>query len=146
MVSPFASVAPHATYPFPRQTQKVLWVAQGSKSLKPRRSTPKHGDWENLADEFEQRQDYRERLAKVLTRSAEFQASLAESQLERWLALEEALLELSWWLHGAYFRAGFDLGQKTRRRASRGTRAAPQQAQAEFVLALTRLVRELGPR
>jgi hypothetical protein len=100
-----------------------------------------------LADEFEQREKYQELLDEVLTRSVAFQATLGKAQLERWLALEEAFLELGWWLHGEYFRAGFELGRYASRRASSphpGT--APQLAQAELVFALSRLLRGMEPR
>jgi hypothetical protein len=113
--------------------ERVLLVGQASRprySRRRRAARRSQKDWEALALEFEQNQDYQQLLARVLALSARFQASLSREQRQHWLELEEALLDHSWLLHGEYFRAGFELG----RRSARNRRAPAELAEADPIL------------
>jgi hypothetical protein len=105
---------------------------------------------------------YRRSLRQVLTLVDQFQQSLDAEQRERWLALEEELLEHVSRLNQAYFRAGVELG----RRRGRGPPRAPSSgesgalparhggaakrrerlAEADLIGALARLILQLAER
>lgn len=86
---------------------------------------------------IERTPEYRQSLQRVLELSQELEAALDSAQRERWLALEEALLDHGVRLHRAYFHAGVEQG----RRSVRGTPGALEQ---ELLLALARGITRLS--
>jgi hypothetical protein len=117
---------------------------------------------------IERSREYQHSLKQVLELVDQFQHALDSTQLQQWLALEEALLEHSASLNQQYFRAGVELGRrKHRRRAAALPRvgsgvasykAASYQAPSykagsgepfpngELIVALAQLISELAQR
>jgi len=81
-------------------------------------------------------------LQVVLDLGAELQRVLEPPQRERWLALEDALLEHSSRLYRAYFRAGVECGRERSayERAVAGSGRLPSPAQLELIAAFLRLI------
>jgi hypothetical protein len=83
-------------------------------------------------------------LQRVAELGEAFQRELDAPQRERWLALEDALLDHASLLHRAYFEAGVEYGQSSsRERAKTPARAEPD---ADAVAALARLIIKLVGR
>jgi hypothetical protein len=103
---------------------------------------------------------YRHSLKQVLALVEEFQSSLDVQQRERWLTLEEALLEHVSQLNQQYFYAGVEHGRRTgkprpadRSASSPTTRRSHPRAdsrgrlaEADLIVALAQLIRELAER
>jgi hypothetical protein len=100
---------------------------------------------------IERTSEYRDSLQVVLELCAELERVLAPTQRERWLALEDALLEHSSRLYRAYFRAGLEYGRQCpaydRSGAVRGAGSGgggslrvPSSVQLEFLAAFARLI------
>ena len=70
---------------------------------------------------LEQDRDYQRLLTRLSRLSERFQRSLMAEQRRTWLRLEDALLDHAWFLHGYYFKAGYELGKRAaQRRTSDG--------------------------
>ena len=89
----------------------------------PAKSSPSNAEQNglHLAD-LEQRQDYQRLLARLVRLGERFQRSLTAEQRQNWLALEDALLDHAWFLHGYYLKAGYELGKSAAQNASRAQR------------------------
>lgn len=120
-------------------------VAQPSRnrSAKGRAQRRRRLKWERLAGEFEKRQDYRRLLARVLALSDAFQQSLTPEQRRLWLELEEALLDHSWFLHGEYFNAGYQVGRASTRAGKSPDVLGERRSQAALVVVLAKLAQQL---
>jgi hypothetical protein len=81
-------------------------------------------------------------LHVVLELGAELQRVLEAPQRERWLALEDALLEHSSRLYRAYFRAGLECARERSAydRSGAGSGRLPSPAQLELIAAFLRLL------
>ena len=93
-----------------------------------------------VSTQIEGTDQYQSSLQRVLALGDEFQRGLDGPQRERWLALEDALLEHTERLNRAYFEAGVSIGQgsHSERRGSN--------ARLDAVLTLARLLIELARR
>jgi hypothetical protein len=103
---------------------------------------------------IERTREYQLSLSHVLELGQRFQAQLAPTQKEQWLALEDALLEHTSRLNQAYFQAGAEFGKQSARPRSHSHRAvahcrkvaAERELDAEIISALAELIRKLAQR
>jgi hypothetical protein len=116
-------------------------------SAPPRTNTARRPSRRAVARQFarasariERSANYRHGLQLVLELAAELQRVLEPPQRERWLALEEALLEHSSRLYRAYFRAGLECRCSAHERSGAGVVRLSSPARLELLAALARLL------
>lgn len=129
-------------------TNQVLWVHQSRRrryraKAKP---DPAHGKQHHLS-QLERSREYQRLLARLVALSERFQRSLNAEQRRAWLTLEDALLDHAWFLHGHYFRVGYQLGKAAKARRSSGDRppsvTEELDEQAALLTALSKLLERL---
>lgn len=89
---------------------------------------------------IERSAEYQSGFQLVLELAAELQGVLEPAQRERWLALEDALLEHSSRLYRAYFRAGLECRLSAHERSGAGAVRLSSPARLELLAALARLL------
>lgn len=122
----------------------LCWVRQAAR--RPYRSkakpTAEGTDWDGMTlGRVEQEPNYQRMVGRLVRASARFQRGLTAEQRRSWLRLEDALLDHAWYLHRYYFKAGYQLGKSTARRARRA--GDELREQAVLVSALARFLDEL---
>lgn len=97
---------------------QLMWVRQAAERRYRSRAKPGAARVDEPGldlDRLEQNREYQRLLARLVRLSKRFQGSLTAEQRSQWLALEDALLDYAWFLHGYYFKAGYQLGKTAMR-------------------------------
>jgi hypothetical protein len=139
----------------------VLCVNQGAGShifeRRRRSSRALNRHLASVTTRIERSHAYRRSLKQLLDLADALKEALGDAQRERWLALEEALLEHNSCLNEEYFLAGVELGRRKGRRRSMAAGTAHGRASqrltgaepvrdAELIRTLAELIRALAER